>query len=511
MIYRLVILNGERRGERITVTREPMRIGKAETCEIRFDDPEIAMIHAEISHKPEGLFIRDLGSMNRLLINNRETREVHPKHGDVVEVGHTRFLVQAYVQAEVQGEEEDTPRRLRQWLVRGGVTVVVISLLYAMYQCQPALPSRPPLAVKPATARSNLTTRAKYPAALPGPARPAATPGSTTNTAVEPIPVQPTAAAPLPPTNDTTKVKTVEPRAAKPSEPPPSAGAMETSAVPAAASTTQVVADAIAVAQGELEQAANALLESRVRDMMVEAQSMATNKGPEAAEQLLAAIEKIKPDFLEASVAHAAMLEEQGKLDPALALWTDIQHRAKAASPLAEQAEKKLKMLGRARDELVFPFVGRIKLVEASINKFPDNERYREMRLLNLRLVATELQKEIEADAVRVDVRFYDRDPQTGRIVPTSAKVPAMPLTIQGPWRATEEKTLEASYVAPTVEAVKELPAQYHGFVVRVHYFGALQDERIQPRDLPADVELAVPAAAAATNVPAATLPVNEP
>ena len=42
MIYRLVILNGDRRGERITVTEEPMSIGRGETCDIRFDDPEVA-------------------------------------------------------------------------------------------------------------------------------------------------------------------------------------------------------------------------------------------------------------------------------------------------------------------------------------------------------------------------------------------------------------------------------------------------------------------------------------
>jgi hypothetical protein len=291
--------------------------------------------------------------------------------------------------------------------------------------------------------------------------------------------------------------------------PPSSTSTGDMLSVQTSATSTQAVADAIAIAQQELEQAANALLESKVRDMMEEVQSLATNKGPEAAEQLLTAIEKIKPDFLEASVTHASLLEEQGKLEPALTLWASIQQRA-AGTPLAEQAGARLKRLARAREELVFPFVGRIKIVEAGINKFPENERYHEMRLLSLRLVATELQKEIDPDAVRVDFRFYDQDPQTGRIMPSTARISSVPVAIPGPWRATEEKPLEASYVAPPVTVTNGPPARYYGFVVRVYYYGALQDERIQPRDLPADVELVVPAAAPATNLPPAPPLVNE-
>ena len=125
MIYRLIILSGDRRGEQITLTREPMIIGRAATCEIRLSDPEIALSHAEIAHPDDGIFIRDLGSMNRLLINNREVHEAHLKHGDVVEVGHTRFLIQAYVQAEVEREseaedqEEKAPIASDQVLVAG--------------------------------------------------------------------------------------------------------------------------------------------------------------------------------------------------------------------------------------------------------------------------------------------------------------------------------------------------------------------------------------------------------
>jgi hypothetical protein len=496
MIYRLVILNGERRGERVTVTREPMVLGRAETCGLRLNDPEIALEHAEISHTPEGLFIRDLGSMNRLLINNREAREVHPKHGDVIEVGQTRFLVQAYVQAEVQGEKEGHLRRYTQWLPGIGAVLVMLGLLYALFQCRPTLPQKSTRPDQPVSIRSNATLRSKTPPPPPVPT----------------LAVEPESPPPQPPEKDVTPA--TEPAVAPQVEPVPSAATPPPNgpsssperSVPA---ESNAASDTIAIARQELEAAANALLESKVRDMMEEAQNLASNKGPAAAEQLLAAIETIKPDFLDASVARAALLEEQGKLEPAVALWTHIRERASAA-PLAEQAAAKLKRLTRAREELVFPFVGRIKIVEAGISKFPETEQYRDMRLLNIRLVATELQKELDTDAVRVEIRFYDRDPKTGKIGPTRARVPTAPLPVQGPWRATEEKTVEASYVAPIPDN-NAPPVQYYGFVLRVHYYGALQEERIQPRDLPADVELAPPSEGSVTPGTNTAPPVQQP
>ena len=103
MIYRLVFLTGAATGLRRTVEPAPMAIGTDEDCDIRVDDSEMARRHAAIEQKPDGLWINDLGSMNRILINGRELRQSQLKHGDVVELGRTRLLVQAAVQAEYDG------------------------------------------------------------------------------------------------------------------------------------------------------------------------------------------------------------------------------------------------------------------------------------------------------------------------------------------------------------------------------------------------------------------------
>lgn len=103
MIFRLIYLNGAHKGERITITREPMTIGRNPSCAIHLpDDPEIAEQHCTITHgESDELAIRDDGSMSRILLNSHEVKDAKLKHGDTIEVGRTRFLVQAFIQAEV--------------------------------------------------------------------------------------------------------------------------------------------------------------------------------------------------------------------------------------------------------------------------------------------------------------------------------------------------------------------------------------------------------------------------
>ena len=117
MIYRLVILSGPLHGQCFTVETAPMTIGHGPDCSIALPDSEVAGQHAVVEHTDEGLSIRDLGSMNRIVVNRREVKTAKLHHGDVIEVGRTRLLVRALVQAEVEGREaNETPdtSRLRR-------------------------------------------------------------------------------------------------------------------------------------------------------------------------------------------------------------------------------------------------------------------------------------------------------------------------------------------------------------------------------------------------------------
>ncbi len=97
MSYQLVILNGEKHGERLTIGRSPVTIGRGSSCDICLPDSEIGELHAKITPRAEQLQICVMGETNRLLINKSEVHESPLKHGDVIEIGHTRLFVQSYL------------------------------------------------------------------------------------------------------------------------------------------------------------------------------------------------------------------------------------------------------------------------------------------------------------------------------------------------------------------------------------------------------------------------------
>ncbi len=114
MIYRLIVLNGPARGQRITVPDTPVTLGRGEDCTFTMEDEEAAAHHAVVEHTSGGMFVRDLGTMSHILVNNHEVAEARLKHGDVLELGRTQFLVQVSVQAEVNGTGVvSAPRRRR--------------------------------------------------------------------------------------------------------------------------------------------------------------------------------------------------------------------------------------------------------------------------------------------------------------------------------------------------------------------------------------------------------------
>ncbi|MGQ9660753.1 MAG: FHA domain-containing protein [Kiritimatiellia bacterium] len=100
-MYRLIVLSGPMTGRRFTIEKAPMTIGRAGTCAICLPDEEAALEHAIIEHRSDGLFISDQGSMSKLLVNGLQVHKARLKHGDEVEIGRTRFLIQAFLEADV--------------------------------------------------------------------------------------------------------------------------------------------------------------------------------------------------------------------------------------------------------------------------------------------------------------------------------------------------------------------------------------------------------------------------
>ena len=133
MMYRLIFLTGSRKGRQVTVEQEPMTVGRDPSCAIVVPDDAVAREHARVEHRPEGLFVRSAGPDRRLVVNRRDVSEVRLKHGDVVEVGRTRLLVQAVVQAEVAGA--GTGRRLAAGSLKAFRRVAVAALAVVVIGC----------------------------------------------------------------------------------------------------------------------------------------------------------------------------------------------------------------------------------------------------------------------------------------------------------------------------------------------------------------------------------------
>ncbi len=85
----LVVVQGRRPGERVSLNRERTTIGRAQECDLRLDSRVVSAEHARVMRSDEGFEIEDLGSTNGVTINGRRLgeNELHPLgHGDAITI-----------------------------------------------------------------------------------------------------------------------------------------------------------------------------------------------------------------------------------------------------------------------------------------------------------------------------------------------------------------------------------------------------------------------------------------
>lgn len=95
-IPRLVIEGGPCHGRALGLEKQghAYRIGRSSGCHMVIADDDMSREHAEIERRWDGVFVRDLGSKNGVLLRGeRLTSERRLADGDLVEMGQTRFLL----------------------------------------------------------------------------------------------------------------------------------------------------------------------------------------------------------------------------------------------------------------------------------------------------------------------------------------------------------------------------------------------------------------------------------
>ncbi|MFH0953250.1 MAG: FHA domain-containing protein [Verrucomicrobiota bacterium] len=457
MMYRLILLTGPSKGQQTTVETAPMTLGGDPDCSIRLQDDEVARKHAILEHKTDGLFIRDLGSMNKVLVNNREVHETRLKHGDVIELGRTRFLVQALVQAEIT---EETARAVRRRDLASLATVIGLFLLVSfvatvvIWRRFTRIP--PPRALQAATSQPPAVAAAKHTGKKAAPtARVTVATGAVSETA-SPV---------------TEEIRRMREDLADIRESVRGLAVQQ----PATSATAAAATEQDAATKMALRQKIEGMMEASARD--VSANNLL------AADQLLESVQIVDPGYAPAYEQRAKLFEQRGMLDEAIEQWSQIIRRSQG-TPLYVRAVSERLRLSQAKAT----GLRHVRIASVEQQKFPVTDTYDEMRILNIALATGLPEQAIEADAVRIEVSFFDEDAKTRVVHSTRAVAPREPLKPDGKWAPNEQKVVSATYLVPkdfrTREAQLGRQDRFYGYVVRVFYHGRMQDQDARPKTL---------------------------
>jgi pSer/pThr/pTyr-binding forkhead associated (FHA) protein len=78
--------------------------GRTRRCEFRVKVAEVSREHASFTRRTDGVFVKDLGSVNGVLVNNTRVQEFRLFDGDLIQIGHVKLRL--FDPTETAGREE---------------------------------------------------------------------------------------------------------------------------------------------------------------------------------------------------------------------------------------------------------------------------------------------------------------------------------------------------------------------------------------------------------------------
>ena len=102
----LVVLQGQRLGQRIDIGDVPLIIGRAPECEFQVLERSVSRQHSKIWRDPAGYRIKDLDSTNKTFLNDQPIIEAELKDGDHITIGSCvlKFMDRSSVEARYHEE-----------------------------------------------------------------------------------------------------------------------------------------------------------------------------------------------------------------------------------------------------------------------------------------------------------------------------------------------------------------------------------------------------------------------
>jgi hypothetical protein len=88
----LVIRGGENEGSYFVLSKPVTVIGRAESCDITFDDITVSRLHSELIRHDGKYVVRDSGSLNGTYVNQRRVEVMELRQGDELQIGKFRLV-----------------------------------------------------------------------------------------------------------------------------------------------------------------------------------------------------------------------------------------------------------------------------------------------------------------------------------------------------------------------------------------------------------------------------------
>jgi DNA-binding NtrC family response regulator len=105
----LVVVEGKARGNKITLDKNLVKVGKRESNDLVIPDKAVSRNHFEIEYQSDSFLLRDLSSTNGTFLNGSRVKEAYLAPGDVIRIGNTNLEFVAFdekVQIEPSAREE---------------------------------------------------------------------------------------------------------------------------------------------------------------------------------------------------------------------------------------------------------------------------------------------------------------------------------------------------------------------------------------------------------------------
>jgi pSer/pThr/pTyr-binding forkhead associated (FHA) protein len=114
---KLVVLGGKHPGQEIAITGPEFLVGRAPECKLRPNSDMVSRRHCMITVSEGRATIRDLGSRNGTIVNDKKTKGEHELHtGDKIKIGPLQFEVQ--LSTTVGGKKKPKVRSVQEAAAR---------------------------------------------------------------------------------------------------------------------------------------------------------------------------------------------------------------------------------------------------------------------------------------------------------------------------------------------------------------------------------------------------------